>query len=112
MIERAKDNGGFIDQTQFKTASKYLFDTLIVTSEVLTIINSYIDQVKSLIKPKSSYLLVSITGTQFQSLTTAMTMLVHRAIGTYINPTRYREIVETTSADRLSREDQETISED
>ena len=112
MIERAKDNGGFIDQTQFKTAGKYLFDTLVMTPEVLTVIKSYSDHARPLLKPKSNYLLVSITGTQFQSLTNAMTMLVHQAIGKYINPTRYRQIVETTSADRLSREDQETISED
>ncbi|XP_066916236.1 uncharacterized protein [Clytia hemisphaerica] len=34
------------------------------------------------------------------------------AIGKYIHPTRYRQIVETTSADRLSRSEQEIISED
>ena len=39
-------------------------------------------------------------------------MLVHEAIGKYIHPTRYRQIVETASAERLTREEQKTISED
>ena len=41
-----------------------------------------------------------------------MTIIVHQAIGKYIHPTRYRQIVETASADRLSRSEQEIISED
>lgn len=39
-------------------------------------------------------------------------MLVHEAIGKCINPTRYRQIVGTTSADVLSRDEQEFIFED
>ena len=31
MIRTAKENGGFIDQKKFKTASKYGFDSLILT---------------------------------------------------------------------------------
>ena len=112
MIDSAQNNGGFIDQTKFKTADKYMFDTLIISTDVLVIIKSYITYPRKLLNPKTNYLLVSTTGFAFQSLSTAMTMLVHAAIGKHINPTRYRQIVETTSADRLSREDQETISED
>ena len=37
---------------------------------------------------------------------------MHQAIGKYINHTGYRQIVETTSADVLSRKEQEIISED
>ena len=48
----------------------------------------------------------------FQSLTTAMTMLVHEAIGKYINPTRYRQIIETEGSDRLSHAEQQILSED
>ena len=33
MINKARTNNGFINQTEFKTASKYLFDTLILTDE-------------------------------------------------------------------------------
>ena len=34
MVEVARTNGGFIDQTQFKTAVTYTFDTLIISEEV------------------------------------------------------------------------------
>ena len=112
MIEKAKQTDGFIDQREFKTTGKYLFDTLILTEEVFTVLDTYIDFVRPLMKPNCDYLLVSTTGNQYQSLTTAMTILVHQAIGKYIHPTRYRQIVETTSADRLSRSEQEIISED
>ena len=112
MIQKAKQCDGFIDQREFKTAGRYLFDTLILNEEIFTILDTYIDFVRPLLKPKCDYLLVSTTGNQYQSLTTAMTILVHQAIGKYIHPTRYRQIVETTSADRLSRSEQEIISED
>ena len=112
MIEKAKTNGGFVDQTEFKTASTYLFDTLIFTQDILSIIDMYIDNVRPCLSPKCDYLLISSNGTQFQSLTTAMTMMVHQAIGKHINPTRYRQIVETESSDRLTLEEQQYISED
>ena len=112
MIEKAKQTDGFIDQREFKTTGKYLFDTLILTEEVFMVLDTYIDFVRPLMNPSCDYLLVSTTGNQYQSLTTAMTILVHQAIGKYIHPTRYRQIVETTSADRLSRSEQEIISED
>ena len=112
MIDKARVNKGFIDQTEFKTAAKYVFDTLIITPDVFTVLDAYTDYVRPLFNPVCNYLLISNTGNQYQSLTTAMTMLVHQAIGKYIHPTRYRQIVETTSADRLTRAEQETISED
>ena len=112
MIDKARVNEGFIDQTEFKTASKYSFDTLIINTSVFTILDLYIDYVRPLLSPKCDYLLISCSGNQYQSLTTAMTMLVHEAIGKYIHPTRYRQIVETASAELLSREEQELISED
>ena len=112
MIEKAKTNGGFIDQTQFKTSSKYLFDTLIITEETMVLLDEYIVHVRPLLHPQTNYLLTSSTGSQYQSLTTAMTLLVHQAIGKHINPTRYRQIVETTSSDILSRDEQECISQD
>ena len=41
-----------------------------------------------------------------------MTLLVKEAIGKYINPTRYRQIVETGSAEKLDPDEQEIISKD
>ena len=112
MIEKAKSNGRFIDQTEFKTPSKYLFDTLIITDDVMKALDLYITHVRKKLSPKCNYLLLSTNGSQFKSLTTAMTMLVNEAIGKYINPTRYRQIIETESGEKLSRAEQEVISED
>ena len=112
MVLKAKENDGFIDQTEFKTASKYIFDTLIITPDVMHILDLYIEHVRPRLTPKCDYLLLSTKGTQFQSLTTAMAMMVHQAIGKYINPTRYRQIIETESNEVLSQEEQNFISED
>ena len=112
MIEKAKENEGFIDQTEFKTATTYLFDTLILTQDVIDIIDLYVLNVRPRLAANCDFLLVNLNGSQFQSLTIAMTMLVYEAIQKYINPTRYRQIVETESSDRLSLEDQRFISED
>ena len=51
-------------------------------------------------------------STQFQSLTNAMTILVHQVIKKYINPTKYRQIIETESGERLTSDEQRIISED
>ena len=96
----------------FKTASTFIFDTLIFTDDVLEIINLYLEYVRPRLQPKCDYLLINTNGTQYQSLTSAMVMLVYQAIGKNINPTRYRQIIETESSDRLSVEEQRIISED
>ena len=41
-----------------------------------------------------------------------MCLLVYEAIGKYVHPTRYRQIIETESTDVLSLEEQELISRD
>jgi len=112
MVKKAKYNGGFIDQTEFKTAPKYIFDTLIITEDVMEIIELYLQHIRPRLDPKNDYLLISTNGTQFQSITTSMTMLVHQAIGKYINPTRYRQIVETESGEKLTLKEQQYVSED
>ena len=112
MIEKAKSNGGFIDQTLFKTHEKYTFDTLIIDDNVMKILQGYIDTIRPLLNPTCDYLLVSTTGNQYNSFTSAMTLLVKEAIGKYINPTRYRQIVETESAEKLDPAEREIISKD
>ena len=112
MVLKSKKNGGFIDQTEFKTAETYIFDTLIMSEDIISVLELYINHVRLRLDPKCNYLLLSSNGTQFTSLTTAMTMLVHEAIGKHIHPTRYRQIVETESSERLTREEQQIISED
>jgi len=112
MVNNARTNGGFIDQTEFKTATRYIFDTLIISEDVMALIDLYLQHIRPRLNPQSEYLLLSTNGTQFQSLTTSMTMLVHEAIGKYIHPTRYRQIVETESSERLTLEEQHYITED
>ena len=51
-------------------------------------------------------------GTQYKTLGDAMCKLVYSAIGKYIHPTLYRQIVETESASKLDLEDQKNISMD
>ena len=112
MVAKARTNGGFIDQTEFKTASKYTFDTLIITEEVMKVLGMYINSVRPCLHPCCDYVLVTNNGTQYSAFATAMALLVKQAIGKYINPTRYRQIVETESAKRLSAEDQQVLSKD
>ncbi|XP_066924531.1 uncharacterized protein [Clytia hemisphaerica] len=112
MVNKARNNGGFVDQREFKTASRYIFDTLILSDDTIEIIDLYLEYIRPRLNPQCDFLLLSTNGTQFQSLTSAMTILVHEAIGKHINPTRYRQIVETESSERLNLEEQHYITED
>ena len=112
MVEKAKENGGYIDQTEFKTSDNYVFDTLILSNDVIKILDTYIKNLRPLMNPVCNFLLISTAGTQYSSLTSAMTLLVKEAIGKYINPTRYRQIIETASGELLSAQEQEIISKD
>ena len=109
---RKNKNGGFIDQKEFKTAATYTFDTLIINEDVIKVLDCYVYHVRPLLNPLCNYLLVSTVGKQYISFTTAMALLVKEAIGKYINPTRYRQIIETESWTRLTLTEQEIISKD
>ena len=112
MVDNARSNGGFVDQTQFKTKEKYVFDTLVLTDDVLKVLDSYIKYIRPLMHPKCEYLIVTYNGTQYTAFGNAMSLLVHQAIGKSVNPTRYRQIVETESALILDAKERETISKD
>ena len=112
MVKDARSNGGYIDQTAFKTERQYAFDTLILSPEVLQIIESYISFVRPRLSPSCQYLLLTTNGKQYTAFGSAMSILVHQAIEKYVNPTRYRQIIESESADRLSTEEMEVISKD
>lgn len=114
MIAEAHSNGGFIDSTQFKTSKEYIFDSLKLTEAALVVIDKYIEHVRPHCKPADDCknLLVNIRGTMFTSLGSAMSVIVHQAIGKHINPTRYRQIIETASSDNLPKEEQQTVSAD
>ena len=112
MVTTAKENGGFIDQKQFKTASKYGFDSLILTDASMKVLESYINFVRPLLKPQCQFVLVTRNGGQHSKLGDVMSKLVFDAIGKYIHPTRYRQIVETQSLDKLTSKEQRILSED
>ena len=111
MIKSIREDG-IIDQTTFKTKERYGFDSLIFSSDVLDIINGYIACIRSRLNPQCDFLLISKNGTQLCRLTDIFGRLVYQAIGKYINPTRFRQIIETESAERLTVDEQQVISED
>jgi len=102
----------YIDQSKFKTKEKYGFDSLIFNDETLQLIKQYTDFVRPKLSPSCEYLLVCKGGNQLSNLGDIFGRMVFQAIGKYINPTRYRQIIETESANLLSVEEQSVISLD
>ena len=112
MIATAKEKDGFIDQKTFKTAGKYGFDSLVLTDANMQVLDGYISYVRPLLKPLCDFVLVNRNGGQHGKLGEIMSKLVFDAIGKYIHPTRYRQIVETESLTQLTSEEQRILSED
>ncbi|XP_078364145.1 uncharacterized protein LOC144648481 [Oculina patagonica] len=112
MVKTAKANGGLIDQKKIKTASKYGFDSLILTDASMRVLESYINFVRLLLKPQCDFVLVTRNGGQHRKLGDVMSKLVFDAIGRYIHPTRYRQTVETQSLNLLTSKEQQILSED
>ena len=106
------DANGYIDQTAFKTKERYGFDSLIFSKEVLDIVNGYIQSIRPLFNPQCDYVLVTRNGTKHFQLSHIFGKMVFLAIGKYIHPTRYRQIIETESAENLTDEQQRSVSED
>ena len=106
------DSDGFVDQSTFKTKEKYGFNSLIFSKQVLDIVNGYIACIRPFLRPKCDFLLLNRNGRQLVQLSDAFGRLVFQAIGKYVNPTRYRQIIETESAEKLTVEDQKSISDD
>ena len=112
MVNKAKTNGGFIDQKMFKTAGKYGFDSLYVTDISMQVLDGYINHIRPLLKPNSDYVLVTRNGGQHNKLGELTSNLVFDATGKYVHPTGYRQIVEAASSRHLSSSAQSTIFED
>ena len=112
MIATAKEKDGFIDQKTFKTAGKYGFDSLVLTDANMQVLDGYISYVRPLLKPQCDFVLVNRNGGQHGKLGEIMSKLVFDAIGKYIHPTRYRQIVETETLNQLTSEEQRILSED
>lgn len=112
MIEKAKKDNGYIDQKDFKTSETYLYDTLIFSNDALELVSLYINHCRGLMDPKCDFVLVNNNGNMCTNLCHSMTILVYEAIGKHINPTRYRQIIETASSEKLTVEEQRIISQD
>ena len=112
MMEKAKSENGYVDQKEFKTADAYMFDTFIFSADALTLVSLYVQHVRPLLNPICDYVLINNNGKMCANLCNAMTIIVFEAIGKYINPTRYRQIIETASSDKLTIEEQSIISKD
>ena len=80
-----------------KGSRKYGFDSLILTDASMQVLYSYINFVRPLLKPQCEFVLVTKTGGQHSKLGDVMSKLDFDAIGKYIHPTGYRQIVETES---------------
>ena len=112
MFEHAKTTGGYIDQKLFKTTGTYGFDSIILDNISMKVIGNYIEFVRPLLQPACGFILVNRNGTQFGKLTDLLSKLVYDAIGKYIHPTRYRQIIETESSAILDLDEQQWVSED
>ena len=52
MFEKSKENDGFVDQTEFKTALQYTFDSLIFDATSTRILEEYIMHIRPLLNPE------------------------------------------------------------
>ena len=102
MVGTAKTNWGFIDQKMFKTVGKYGFDSLFLTDTSMQMLDGYIDHIRPHLKLTCDYVLVTRNGGQHNKVGELMSKLVFDAIGKYVHPTRYRQIVETVSSRKFS----------
>ena len=64
------------------------------------------------LNPCCDYVLICRHGKQISKLSNIFGRVVFLAIGKYINSTRYRQIIETESAEKLTFDEQTCLSED
>ena len=98
-----------------KRNSRLLFitiSTLLFDNNSTEIVDDYITFLCPLLHPDCDYVLFTRNGTQYSKLSDLMSKLVFEAIGKYIHPTRYRQIVETESVRKLSPGEQDIMSRD
>ena len=101
-----------VDQNIFKTAKRNGFDSVYFDKSSIDTLEKYITYIRPLLTPTCKYLLVNHNSKQFQKLTDLLSVLVFKAIGKYIHPTRYKQIIETQSCEVLLPNEQKWISED
>ena len=112
LFEEGKKNNGYIDQRLFKTADRYVIDSIVLDNTCIAILDGYVKYIRPLLQPSYSYLLTNRNGKQFCKLTGSFIILVFETTGKYVNPTRYRQIIETESFSNLELDECTWISED
>ena len=58
MVNKAKTNGGFVDQKMFKTAGKYGFDS----ETSMQVLDGYINHIRPLLRPTCDFVLATTNG--------------------------------------------------
>ena len=111
-IINAIGENGIINQTLFKTNEKYGLNSLLFSVDVLTLVAGYINYIRPRLNPACNYLLVCRNGKQISKLTNIFGRIVYETIGKYINPTRYHQIIETESTEKLVASEQANLSQD
>ena len=101
-----------VDQKIFKTAKRYGFFSVYFDKCSIELLEKFITYVTPLLTPTCEYVLVNRNGTQFQKLTDLFSVLKFEAIGKYIHPTRYRQIIKTENGHVLLPNEHKWISED
>ena len=90
----------------------YRFDLLIFSNDILTLIKNYINFIQPRLNPCCVYFSICRNGKQISKLSNIFGRVVFLAIGKHINPTQYRQIIETESAEKLALDEQICLSED
>ena len=73
----------------------------------IKIIDDYSTYIRPLSHPKNNFILISKKGYQLSRLSDAMGKLVFDAIGKYIHPILYRQIIETERCETSGNTEQE-----
>ena len=79
---------------------------------MLTLVNGYMNYIRPRLNPACNSLLVCRIGKQISKLTNIFGRIVYKAIGKYINPTCYCQIIETESNEKLDNSWQAKLLED
>ena len=85
MFKTGKKNNGYIDQRLFKTADRYVFDSIVLYNTCIAILDGYDKYIRPLLQQSCSYLLANRNGKQFCKLTDSFSILMFEAIGKYVN---------------------------
>ena len=94
--------------------SAHIYFLLTLVTDVLKLVTGYMNYIyiRLRLNPACNYLLVCRNGKQVSKLTNIFGRVVYEAIGKYINPTRYRQIKETESIEKLNTSEQVNLSQD